>query len=63
MTLLYGQWLEFGEKSYTKFNNVRAPSKTQLVDMVLESWKNISEELVGLVWFGLVVRALDSEIQ
>ena len=48
---LYDQWLESGEKSYTRFDNVRAPSKTQLVDMILESWKNITEETICKSFF------------
>ena len=41
---LYGEWIEHGKKTYTKFGNVRAASKSQLADMIVESWKVISEE-------------------
>ena len=42
----YDQWWLTGEKSYTKHNNIRAPKKTDVVDMVLKSWNAISEELI-----------------
>ena len=51
MTKLYGEWLEKGAKTYTKSNNVRAPSKDQLVDMVLEAWKSLSEEAICKSFF------------
>ena len=43
---LYDDWLEFGEKTYTKHGNIRAPSKVTICDMVLEAWESISQELI-----------------
>ena len=46
MKKLYDQWWLVGEKSYTKHNNIRAPKKWDVVDMVLKCWRDISEELI-----------------
>ena len=35
-----------GEKSYTKSGRVRSPSKTELVNMILKSWNQITEEQI-----------------
>ena len=48
---LYNTWIENGEKSFTKQNNVRACSKTQLVEMVLESWRSLDEEMICKSFF------------
>ena len=48
---LYDEWLEHGDKTYTKHNNVRAPSKIQLVEMVLTAWKSISEDTICTSFF------------
>ena len=51
MIKLFNAWIESGEKTFTKQNNVRACSKTQLVDMVLESWKSLDEEMICKSFF------------
>ena len=43
---LYNEWLEHGNHTFTKFNNIRAPSKTDLADMVVKSWASLSEHLI-----------------
>ena len=43
---LYDDWLEKGEKTWTKAGNFRAPSKTQLIDMVLKAWNALSSDLI-----------------
>ena len=43
---LYNDWLENGNHTYTKSNNIRAPTKTDLADMVVKSWASLSEHLI-----------------
>ena len=43
---MYNDWLENGNHSYTKSNNIRAPSKTDLADFVVKSWDSILEHLI-----------------
>lgn len=43
---LWALWMREGEKSYTKSGRVRSPSKTELVNMILKSWNQITEEQI-----------------
>ena len=43
---LYGKWLEHGNHTFTKHGNIRAVSKNDLCDMVLQAWNHVSEEII-----------------
>ena len=43
---LYEQWMDAGEKTYTKAGNMRAPSKLQVVNWVTEAWNSLSEQMI-----------------
>ena len=43
---LWAIWMREGEKTYTKSGNMRSPSKTQLVDMVIDAWNQISVDQI-----------------
>ena len=40
------EWMRSGEKSFTKAGNMRSPSKTQLVEMILNAWNTITPEQI-----------------
>ena len=42
----YDQWMEHGEKSYTRYGNMKAVSKTTMCDWVVKAWAGIDKELV-----------------
>ena len=43
---LYDLWLENGTHTYTKYGNLRAPSKMELCDMVVEAWETITKDTI-----------------
>ena len=47
MRELYNEWLDSGNQSYTISENVRAPSKTEICDMVVQAWSTIPEEMIA----------------
>ena len=42
----YDEWMEHGEKSYTRYGNMKAASKTTMCDWVVKAWAGIDKELV-----------------
>lgn len=42
----YDEWLRSGEKTYTAAGNVRAVSKSQLCDMVVKAWEDLSSDII-----------------
>lgn len=47
MRALYNQWLDSGKQTVTTSGNVRAPSRTDICDMVVEAWNDIPEEMIA----------------
>ena len=47
MRTLYNEWLDSGKQTYTASGNVRAPSRTDICDMVAQAWSEISEEMIA----------------
>ena len=43
---LYDTWLSDAEKTYTKAGNMRAPSKMELCDFIVDAWNSIPKELI-----------------
>ena len=43
----YNDWLENGDKSYTKAGNIRAVTKTQLCNMIVQAWSSVSSEIIA----------------
>ena len=43
---LWAVWMREGEKSYTKAGKLRSPTKTQLVDMIVQAWNQVTEEQI-----------------
>ena len=43
---LYDAWYVSEKKTFTEHGNPRAPSKTDLCDMVVAAWNDISNELI-----------------
>lgn len=43
---MYDQWLDSGKQTTTAKGNVRAPSRTDICDMVSEAWGELSEEMI-----------------
>ena len=46
MTELYNDWLCSDKITYTKSGNPRAPSKSDLCDMVVSAWNSLSQDLI-----------------
>ena len=42
----YDQWLSSGIHEYTKSGNLKAPLRRKKVEWVLDSWSNLSKELI-----------------
>ena len=42
----YDEWMLNGPKTYTKANNIRAPTKDEVVDMLVKCWNEIPETLI-----------------
>ena len=42
----YNTWLESAPKTFTTHGNMRAPSRKEICDMVVESWSELPEELI-----------------
>ena len=43
---MYDTWLSDAEKTYTKAGNMRAPSKMELCDFIVDAWNSIPKELI-----------------
>ena len=43
---LYDDWMANGAKTYTKGGHQRAPTKRQVCEWVLESWRQLPEEAI-----------------
>ena len=46
LTEEFDNFMEFGEKTYTKGGNVRAMSMMQMCDAVVRSWEKITPEII-----------------
>ena len=44
---LYDQWLDSGNQTRTAAGNVRAPSRTDICNMVVAAWNGITEEMIA----------------
>ena len=44
---MYNEWLDSDTQTFTKSGNVRAPSRTEICDMVSEAWKSIPNEMIA----------------
>ena len=44
---LYNDWLDSDNQTYTKAGNVRAPSRTEICEMVIQAWGSIPEEMIA----------------
>ena len=43
----YDNWMENAQKHYTKFGNLKAPSKTDMCNFVVKAWKEgVSQEVI-----------------
>ena len=42
----WNQWMESGEKSYTKSGNLRSMTKTQLVNNIVAAWDMVTPESI-----------------
>ena len=42
----WATWMREGDKTYTKGGNLRSPSKTQLVDMIVDAWSQFSSDQI-----------------
>ena len=42
----YDNWMQHGEKTFTKNGNIRAATKTTLCEWVLDAWKGIDATLI-----------------
>ena len=47
MRELYNQWLDSGKQTVTPAGNVRAPSRTEICEMVAQAWSTIPEEMIA----------------
>lgn len=47
MRALYNEWLDSGKQTTTAAGNVRAPSRTDICDMVSQAWNDLSEEMIA----------------
>ena len=44
---MYSEWLDSGTQTFTPAGNVRAPSKTEICEMVIKAWNDIPEEMIA----------------
>lgn len=42
----YDNWIEMAPKTFTKATNVRAPTKSDIYDMILRAWKKLDTDLI-----------------
>lgn len=47
MRELYDEWLDSGTQTVTPAGNVRAPSRTEICDMVSKAWNSIPETMIA----------------
>lgn len=43
---LYENWMQNGEKTFTKSGNMRSPTRLDVVNWVIESWASLSEDII-----------------
>lgn len=60
---LYRQWMDTGEKTYTRGGNVRAPSKLQCLEWVKKAWEDIDVDVIknSFKYCGISVKLDGSE--
>ena len=43
----YNNWMEFGSKTFTTKNNIRAPSRKTMAEFIVNSWSKVTNEIIA----------------